>query len=228
MKFQYIKFFIISLIVSSYVFICCKDSQKISPVTVSSKDSVLQDIPEWYRNSTFSARFDNKLNRLLNLNSLKNGFDSLQIRILIDCWNEVTNLIVLEKNQFSWIAKFYFFKIKVLGDGEEGKNFDFEIENLRIEKMSPASGWLNFSKKLLNMNILNLKDATTFDKYSFPNDGNDVSVELATLNKFTIYKYPNFGMNCKIEGPAQLEQAIRLIEQEFNYKRPCENCVDSE
>ena len=156
---------------------------------------------------------------LLNLESLRNGFDSLQIRIWIDCGYNISGLIVIESKRYQWSAAFYSFKINY------DENLNFEIQNLETESRSPKSGWESFSENLMKTDIINLPDAMKFfPKYNFPTDANRVLVEIGMLKKYRLYEYPELGLNSDIaEGPGKLHQALELIEREFNYKRPCQD-----
>ena len=118
---------------------------------------------------------------------------------------------------------FYLFTIQRLDNGEEGRNYEFEIRDLRIENKSPKSGWKRFSDDLMNTGIINLKDESEFPDIQTPHDAYFMIVEIGTPKKYRIYNYPELAMNNKIlEGPGKLDEALKLIEKEFNYKRPCQ------
>ena len=87
----------------------CTNVQEAPPVPYrSNNDSVVRDIPEWYRNSGFAKRYHKELLGKLKLRSLENGHDSLNIRILIDCGYNTSSLIMLERTQSELNAVFLF------------------------------------------------------------------------------------------------------------------------
>jgi hypothetical protein len=201
---------------------CNDDENKKGPITKANGDTVIKEIPEWYRTSGYTQKRDKKLYNLLNLPSLENGFDSFQVRILIDCGYETSNLIILENKKSQWNAAFYSFKIHY----DENVS-PSEIQNLHIENRSPKSGWKIFYDTLIRTGIIDLPDASKFDpKYNHPNDGDGVMVEIAGPKKYRLYTYPSLGLNVNIkDGPWKLNEALKLIEREFNYTRPCEDII---
>lgn len=182
-------------------------------------DTVIRDIPEWYSNSSFTKKIDARLSTLLKLEPLQNGFDSLQIRIWVDCRNKASSLIILERKKDQWDAIFYSFKISYK------EKLDVELYDFSSESKSPKSGWVRFSENLMKTGIIDLPDHMKFSpKYNIPNDANRVLVEIGLLRKYRLYEYPELGLNSNIaEGPEKLQQALKLIESEFNYKRPCQD-----
>jgi len=63
------------------------------------------------------------------------------------------------------------------------------ITSKSIEDKSPTSGWENFSKKLLGLQIITLPDSNDIPGYESGNDGNTYSVEIATPNQYRFYNY---------------------------------------
>jgi hypothetical protein len=186
-------------------------------------DTVIRDIPEFYHILWKTSKIHDKLRKLLKLNSLENGFDSLQIRILIDCGQlEPSSLLLFEKAGSEWRAVFYSFTMKVIYT-EDGKGIDLEIQDLITENKSPKSGWINFSSQLVNTGMINLLDCFNFPDYNMPTDARSIFVEIGRRGRYRLFHYAELEMNLKIkEGPAKLDDALKLIEKEFNYKRPCQ------
>jgi hypothetical protein len=82
----------------NFISICCHNGHNKEPESKSThNDTVIIDIPEWYTIGSFTQKMDKQLSALLNLESLRTGFDSLQIRIWIDCGRKLSNLIVLQR-----------------------------------------------------------------------------------------------------------------------------------
>lgn len=204
----------------SFISFCCNSDHNKKPELKSIRnDTLIRDIPEWYSTSNFSQRMVKKLHTLLKLESLQNGFDSLQIRIWIDCGDKISSLIVLERKGYQWNAVFYSFDIYY------DEKLGFEIRNLNTDNRSPKSGWDSFFENLMKIDIIDLPDHSKFfPKYNLPNDAYRVLVEVGMLKKYRLYEYPELGLNSNIaEGPGKLHQALKLIEREFNYKRPCQD-----
>jgi hypothetical protein len=209
--------FIITL--SFFSFHCQNGNSEKLEVKNNAKDSVIWDIPEWYSTSMFSQKRDRKLRTLLKLDSLKDGFDSLQIRIWMDCGDDLGRLILLERQKNRWNSVFYSYQTVY------DEKLDVEIRNLKKESKSPKSGWGNFSENLMKTDITKLPDHSKFSpKYNLPNHANRVLVEIGTSRDYRLYVYPELGMNSEIaEGPGKLHRALKLIEREFNYSRPCQD-----
>lgn len=217
------KLTVLPFIALSFISICCQNNDNKKPELKNTlNDTVIRDIPEWYSTGISTQKATKELHTLLKLESLQNGFDSLQIGIWIDCGNKISSLIVLERKKYQWKALFYSFKI--LYD----EKLDLDIRNLTTESKTPKSGWENFSENLRKTGIIELPDHMNFfPKYSLPNDANKVLVEVGMLKKYRLYEYPELGLNSNIsKGPGKLHQALNLIEREFNYKRPCQDSTD--
>ncbi len=200
---------------------CYNDSSKKSELKIIPNDSFIREIPAWYEKDNLTQKVLAKLHTLLELESLQNGFDSLQIRILIDCGNKISNLVVLDRREDKWNAVFYSFKIYY------DEKLDFEIQKLNIKSRFPKSGWKSFYEDLIETGVIDLPDHMKFyPEYNLPTDGDRVLVEISTLKKYRLYEYPELVLNSNIaEGPGKLLQALKLIETEFTYKRPCQNSI---
>ncbi len=192
--------------------------EKTDPQAIHT-DTVIRDIPEWYSSSSYGKKWDKQLNSQLSLRSIKNGFDSLSIRIWINCGDEVSNLIVIERTESYWEATFYSY----IAHYDEELNI--ELRDLIKDRRSPKSGWNIFSTSLFKTDITNLQDSISLvEEYLHPTDADDVLVEVGRKKQFRLYLYPELGMNSHIvEGPGKLHKALKLIETEFNYKRPCQD-----
>lgn len=195
----------------------CRNNREKPLIEGDSKVAI--DVPAWYVGSPSEER-NMAISKKLNLEPLQYGTDSLQIRILIDCGYDTSNLWFFETKQSEWSAVFYSFKIAY-------NNEHIEVRDVRSQNVLPKSGWESFSDSLIRTGILNLTDFDTFpSKYIFPTDANGVSVEIATPRKYRFYEYPSMGLNAGIkEGPWKLHQALKLIENEFGYHRPCEDSI---
>lgn len=214
---KFIKLFFLSF---SFVGIGCKNNQKKAPESERAVgDTVIKEMPKWYEPNTPKQKIDSKVFELLNLDYLGNGFDSLQIRIWIDCGYEPSNIIVIEKKKSVWKAIFYSFTLHF------DQDYNVDVRSLKTENKSPKSGWKNFSDSLLETGLTDLPDFMKFyPKYNYPTDANRTLVEVGTPRKYRLYEYPELGLNHNIpDGPGKLHQALQLIEREFDFRRPCQN-----
>lgn len=198
---------------------CENGNNKKTENNIVSTDTVIRDIPEWLKANSFQQIKMKKINNMLNLQSIQDGFNGFQVRVWIGCNNIGTNLIEIKEYQSEWSAKIYSYQT----DYYEGDSF--RIRDVRVESKSPKSGWKNFSDSLEKTEINNLPDySKLYPKYNLPTDADGVLVEIASPKIFRLYSYPELGLNKTItEGPAKLEKALSLIEREFDYKRPCQD-----
>lgn len=71
------------------------------------------------------------------------------------------------------------------------------------------------------------KLAVDSPKYFTPTDADGVLVEISTKDKYRLYEYPELGANLQhAKGAEKLHQALKLVEQEFDYKRPCQDSIN--
>lgn len=186
-------------------------------------DTIKRDVPEWFKGDTLVQRRVTELNKMLKLEPLQKGFDSFQLRISIDCDLRDTQHIIVIKNQNGhWNAIFNYY---TLSGNEDGS---VKLLNHEVEDKQPKSGWESFITRLMATRVEQLPDYLEFGrKYIYPTDSDAVTVEIATSAIYRLYQYPALRSNTDIkEGPGKLEEALLLIEKEFNYKRGCERRVN--
>ena len=201
---------------------CCscndKATNSLSQVNVvnDTKDSLVKDIPDWYEGSP-NERLDIKVRDALKLPALRNGFDSVQIRIGISCRYKPNNLIVIENSGSKWKASFYTYTFY---DQEE-----LEVDEVKAQNIEPKSGWLIFMDSLYHTEIMNLPRLQTPSpkSYDMPSDGSSVTVEIATQRLYRLYDYPSLEWNYRNHKEAgKLYAALQLIKSEFGFG-PCMN-----
>lgn len=221
------KFIAIVLILSSLILSACIQNQTKKENNIGTfSDTLIKGRSELLKTDTFLQDRMTKINELLSLPSIQNGFDGFQIRIWIECNNRDTqSLIVLKENKGKWAGIFYFYKMhwdKTAGF-EGNEEVKFELRDIKIEERVPQSGWKRFSDQFIELGVENLPDyRELYPKYNYSTDADGVTIEIGTPKKFKIYGYPALDLNKTIKGgPAQLEKALLLIEKEFDYKRPC-------
>jgi hypothetical protein len=210
------------IVITSIFFICesCNNNgYKSTNDGKNFNDTIILDIPQKFRSNTFSKRVHEDFCKNLNIGSLKTGYDSLQIRVWIECGYDSSNLIVFKKNPSGWKGDIYYYKI--IHDGQS----NFRLSNVTSFNKTPASGWNIFINDLMKTGLMELPDFTIYmPKYNLPNDANKVLVETATKKRYRLYEYPELRLNYdNIEGAKKLDSALCLIEKEFNFTRPCQN-----
>jgi len=119
----------------------------------------------------------------LGLDSLESGFDNLQIRI----WYDLSlvrerRLVIIKNTDTNWTATTY--DLQVDWDGKTET-----ILSKKVKNVTPKSGWANFSKKLLDLNILTLPNQDDIANYGGGFDGTTYNVEIATKNQYRFYGY---------------------------------------
>jgi hypothetical protein len=220
------KIIFVSLHFCLLVFISCKDtrskknSKKIETTNLHSDTiTIKRDIPKWFSEYPSIQEKTVEEDKMLNLESLIDGFNGLQIRIWIGCGAlDTQQVIIISKFGKNWAANFYDYTYTYDNVGKI-----LSIKYKKEEKI-PKSGWESFTKMLMATGIESLRDYEKFyPDYYYPMDANSVAVEIATSTTYKLYQYPAFGFNKKNnEDVARLNTAISLIEKECNYKRACE------
>jgi hypothetical protein len=174
-----------------------------------STDTVVKEIPEWMKDSLFQEA-SLKLEQHLDLPSIQNGFNEFQIRIWIGYKKHDTlKTIILKRIESHWVAEFYYYVIY------KNKAGEFVGINKRVELKHPKSGWDLFIDSLFATGIQNLKDAGNIKGYSSATHSNAISVEIASAKKYRIYQYPDFFSNLKFSDPARLQEALAIVQREF-------------
>jgi hypothetical protein len=200
--------------------LACKQQNRYSSTTKNkypTADTLKKDIPldkkgrprSYYRNK---GGVENKL----GLNTLENGFDSLQIRIWYGyAFNDSSQLVILKKTNGSWKGDFFTLKYNL-------NNRRDSIESISKQVMSkePRSGWQSFINKLLALHVLTLPDYQTIPDYYQGADGDAVIVEIASERLYRIYSYQAPGVHKDKHNEARnIEDILTLIEDEFGFYR---------
>lgn len=129
------------------------------------------------------------LERRLGLESLEDGYDSIQIRFsysigIFDEWV----LVALRHNRIKWTGEVSIIK----------EHFNMEKETVgslsrKIRFDQPKSGWFEFINKLFDLQILVIEDEKNIlkDEIASVTDGDGVFLEIATPNVYRNYGYSN-------------------------------------
>ena len=156
------------------------------------------------------------MERHLGLNTLENGFDSIQIRIWYGyAFIDTSQLVILKNNKKEWVAELVTFKYHT----------DNRIDSVNaIDKTSvksqPKSGWSNFINKLFSLKITELPDFSKVKNYQDMMDGDDVIVEISTVNSYRIFSYKEpRHFKERIPEAKSMEMILELVEDEFGFLR---------
>jgi hypothetical protein len=183
-------------------------------VTACKNMPVVKDIPLSMRDSSYREMKRNYEDKM-GLSSLETGFRDLQIRILRGyTFTDSADLILLTKVNAKWSAQLY--KLVFQYD----KNFDSIVAvNKRLVIKEPKSGWQFFIDTLMKLDILTLPDFSTIPGYYLNTDSDGPTIEVATVDEYRIYGYPNFESHVekKIEAKKMYE-ILKLIEIELDFK----------
>lgn len=122
--------------------------------------------------------------RQLGIDSLQNGYDSLQIRIWYDpALRTARKLLVLKKADATWSATLYTMTVDWDGVAET-------VKSKTVETLSPKQGWESFLGQLFSLQILTLPHMHDIpglrDGFT---DGYSYNVEVATKDHYRFYGY---------------------------------------
>ncbi len=156
-----------------------------------------------------------KMEKMIGLDPMESGFDSLQIRI----WYGVAlmdklQLLVLKKSNSKWSAQFYSLRLQY------DKHRDSLVSVTKnMETKEPVSGWERFVDDLFKLDILILPDSRNIKGYEYCNDGDGATFEISTIKNSRMYSYPCFDDQVGIEQAKNVEKIMKLLENEFNFRR---------
>jgi hypothetical protein len=189
------------------------DKGKPNPIATL-QDTVIKDIPLNIRDSAYRQMQRNTESKI-GLSSLEGGFKDLQIRI----WRgysqtDFIDLILFTKVNDKWSARLHNLVLHY------DKNFDSVVAiTKKVVTKEPKSGWQFFTDSLIKLKILDLPDYSTLPDYYVSADSDGVTVEVATVDKYRTYSYPDFESYISKKTEAKkMYQILKLIENEFHFK----------
>lgn len=150
----------------------------------------------------------------LGLNSLINGYDSLQIRIWLGHSMAITNdVVILKYNNQKWSGKLISYSKMEKESGEQ-----YSLIR-RQRNLSPISGWESLIINLNKLQLLTLPHDNDLIGYDgCGTDGIRYSFEWATTSKYRMYSYCNPEFNSeKFWQAKNVLQIAELLEREFTF-----------
>jgi hypothetical protein len=182
---------------------CCS-AQTNSETTQFTKEIPATDL--FYKLSQQKAK-------QLKIDSLENGFDSLQIRIWYD-YSLITlrKLLIVKQTNSAWSARAYTMTV----DWNAYKLTE-KVKIKKEEKLSPKNGWDSFSKRIMDLQITtlpNMVDIPGLKDHWL--DGMTYNVEVATKTQYRFYRYhlPDKFQD-KYWQAKNMVDILKLVEAEF-------------
>lgn len=195
-------------------FTLCKNKDTYNSHAYSSAskpDTIIKEIPK-YKNGQYNVFYTAYSNAAiaLGLDKIENGFDSLQLRI----WypeRVQQHVVVIIRISKGWKATLYTYEeVYDIVNGIDS------INNIKVRKLAPQSGWISFTKKLIGLNITTLVDSDNIPNYSGGGaDGNSYCVEVATNDKYRFYTYGEIE-GIDIQEARQMVRIMNLSNTEFS------------
>lgn len=157
------------------------------------------------------------------LDSLNNGFDSIQIRIWYGCaLDGLFNLVILKLASGTWNAQVRELKPYYSDQyySKEDKYWKTKLDSVsqKITHLVPKSGWSYLITELFNRKILSLPDQDDVEGFveESATDGCGVSVEIGTKKVYRYYGYSNPDLHAKKNWqPKNILDILRLLNSEF-------------
>ncbi|MDP4251942.1 MAG: hypothetical protein Q8918_17720 [Bacteroidota bacterium] len=151
----------------------------------------------------------------IRIDTLENGFDSMQIRIWFGyVRTDTIQILALKNSNHVWSSKYY----EVLR--HINRRRDSLLYYSFWEKALPERLDLGaIVDSLVKMNILTLPDCRKVPNYDFPFDGgSSVVFEIATPNIYRLYYYQNPGTFNNSKEAVDVNQILNLLAMNFNIK----------
>ena len=210
-------FFAIGL--STFMMNCQNKSCNPDILIQQANPKILKEIPV-YKNDQSKGKTDYRFllqceeTCSLGLNSLINGYDSLQIRIWLGHSMAITNdVVILKYNNRKWSGKLISYSKMEKESGEQ-----YSLIR-RQRKLSPKSGWESLIINLNKLQLLTLPHDNDLSGYNgCGTDGIRYTFEWATTSKYRMYSYCNPEYNIeKFWQAKNVLQIAELLEKEFDF-----------
>ncbi len=194
--------------------VSCNDQKSSS----SENQTFVRDIPTYKSgkvigDTTYLFKAIRQDSEKLNLSSLKNGFDSLEIRIWLGHSMALKrHIVIIQRTNNGWLGQLVTFALP------------FKEQNIVgfVEKKSvtPKSGWEKFIKKVELSKLTRLRDEDDLVGYNgCGTDGQPYYFEMATNNQYRFYSYCNVEDNLHNFYEARyVDELCKYLEDEFNFE----------
>lgn len=196
---------------------CKEQKNNFSGDNQNTTDTVSLDVPlnkkgEYVK----SYYYKNKVTSKMALDNIEKGFDSIQIRIWHGySFNDSAQLFLLKKRNGKWEANLFLLKFFFNENRDSLISVSKDVKN-----KVPKSGWNSFTKEIFDFGIADLPDMFKVAPDLVMADGNGISVEISTRNRYRFYRYQDpYLLQDKLPTAKKMEQILQLIEIEFDFKR---------
>jgi hypothetical protein len=149
----------------------------------------------------------------LGLRALKNGYDSIAIRIWHVYRYKDAEVIELRKHCSGWAFDAFTVNKSIKPNGDT----TFKIVDSK-SNMQPNSGWLFVAEKLSNFEISKLPDWSEIENYDPSSDGDLIDVEISTISTYRIYTYLQPKGHLRIKEVSNFMAFFDLLYNEFDLK----------
>ena len=137
-------------------------------------------------NAAYEKMLTHRIEKL-KLDNIKEGFDSIQIRIwpYFSCHCKsigVPELIIFKNDRKQWTGQFYTFGLRRFNDSD--------IDSFNIKSYVPKNSWIDLLNKIKISDLLNfdkVKDSSSYNLIS-TNPRVDI-IEISTKNRYQLYIY---------------------------------------
>jgi hypothetical protein len=157
----------------------------------------------------------------LGLDFIKNGYDSLQIRVWLgQGMARISHLVIIKYNASGYFGEIWEYENVAFFMPKDGYLVSRDsIKVLSVRKIPPKSGWINLFKKVTELDIVNLKHSGDIAGYSRNGaDGMSCYFEVAT-RKF--YRFFYFDMpedqSKNIREAKDVVTFSNYLEKEFGF-----------
>ncbi|MBX3257333.1 MAG: hypothetical protein KF862_24625 [Chitinophagaceae bacterium] len=179
-------------------------------------DTFVLDIPRIRGTDSYIStyRLTAKSTQRLELKPLTAGVDSMEIRIWLNYGGKQHCLRFFYERDV-WQGEL--FTIRYMRPKDERS--EWAMSKI-IEKKAPKSGWENFLKTSIELNILDLPDCYTIPEYGYSTGFSSfVCFEISTKKSYRFYSYiePN-SFRKEIKEADDIERILNLIQSEFDFK----------
>ncbi len=171
-------------------------------------DTLIQNVSAHLNENTRLLDEKQRYDSSLRLQSLLNGVEGLEIRILLDQYYE-QELYVFKYNQSKASGKYFSTRMGY----EKGNDSIYLIKERLI---SPSTGWVSFFDKLKELTINELPDQSELEGFEFEVCSRGVLIELATNNYYKSVQYclDNPSVENTIQHQAVVE-FLDILRKEF-------------
>lgn len=206
---------IVILLICVCFFDCNKQINAIDRIKkelpIQANGKLIRIMPARYDDSSISWEMSMKRKNTLGLLPIESGKEGFQVRIWESYHNNAGVLLILDYSNNKWSAKGYSYKAY----SKDGSLPDSLVGN-DLSLTEPVSGWEKFMNKLLDENLLTLRDYDDIPDYFVATDMVGHLVEIASPNYYRLYELPNAKHQpAKIADVESILKIAALIKKEF-------------